>query len=279
VFQRLSNSWQLVKESFKVLQADKELMIFPFISAVGVIIVTIAFFFPMILAGMFESVSKSGGQVAMFLAVFAFYIVMYTIIFFANTALVGAAMIRLRGGDPTVSDGLRIAASRFGAILGYALIAATVGMILRAIQSRGGIGRLISGLFGLVWNIATFLVVPVLAIENVGPIDAVKRSVALLKQTWGEQIAGNLGLGAVFGLIFVGLIIVAFPFFYVLVTIQSTALLIIGAIFYVLVFVLLALIHSTLNGIYTAAVYQYAVDGKVSGFFDQSLVQSAFRPK
>jgi hypothetical protein len=279
MFQRISNSWQLVKESFKVLQADKELMIFPFISSIGVIIVTLTFFFPMLLAGLFESVSRGVGQVTMFLVVFVFYIVQYTVIFFANTALVGAAMIRLRGGDPTVSDGLHIASSRFGAILGYALIAATVGMVLRAIAQRGWIGRIISGLFGLVWNVATFLVVPVLAIEKVGPIDAVKRSIALLKQTWGEQIAGNLGLGTFFGLIFFGLILIAIPFFYVLVTLHSTALLVIGSIFYVLVFVLLALVHSTLNGIYTAAVYQYATDGKVSGFFDQSLVQNAFRQK
>jgi hypothetical protein len=254
-------------------------MIFPFVSSIGVIIVTLTFFFPMLLAGLFESVSRGFGQVTMVVVVFFFYVVQYTIIFFANTALVGAAMIRLRGGDPTVSDGLRIASSRFGAILGYALIAATVGMVLRAISQRGWLGRLISGLFGLVWNVATFLVVPVLAIEKVGPIDAVKRSIALLKQTWGEQIAGNLGLGAFFGLVFFGLIIIAIPFFYVLVTIHSTALLIIGAIFYVLVFVLLALVHSTLNGIYAAAVYQYAIDGKVSGFFDQSLVQNAFRQK
>jgi len=279
MFQRISNSWQLVKESFKVLQADKELMIFPFVSSIGVIIVTLTFFFPMLLAGMFESVSKGVGQVAMFVVVFVFYIVQYTVIFFANTALVGAAMIRLRGGDPTVSDGVKIATSRFGAILGYALIAATVGMILRAISQRGWIGRIISGLFGLVWNVATFLVVPVLAIENVGPIDAVKRSIALLKQTWGEQIAGNLGLGAFFGLVFFGLIIIAIPFFFVLASIHSTALIIIGVIIYVLAFVLLALVHSTLNGIYTAAVYQYATDGKVSGFFDQSLVQNAFRQK
>jgi hypothetical protein len=279
MFQRISNSWQLVKESFRVLQADKELMVFPFISTIGVIIVTLTFFFPMLLTGFIESVSKGGGEVAGFLVMFAFYIVQYTVIFFANTALVGAAMIRLRGGDPTVSDGLRIASSRFGAILGYALIAATVGMILRAISQRGWIGRLISGLFGLVWNVATFLVVPILAVEKVGPIDAVKRSIALLKQTWGEQIAGNLGLGTFFGLIFFGLIIIAFPFFYVIVSLQSTALLVIGIIFYVLLLVLLALVHSTLSGIYTAAVYQFATDGKVSGFFDQSLVQNAFKQK
>ncbi len=100
-----------------------------------------------------------------------------TVIFFCNTALVGAALIRLRGGDPTVADGFRIAASRVGPILGYAFIAATVGMVLRAISERSGfLGRLVVSLVGFAWNLATFLAVPVLVVEDVGPIEAVQRS-------------------------------------------------------------------------------------------------------
>jgi len=279
MFQRIGNSWELVKASFRVLQADKELMVFPLISSIGVIIVTLTFLFPMILAGFFQSVSEAGGQVLGVLVLFLFYVVQYTVIFFANTALVGAAMIRLKGGDPTVSDGIHIAASRFGAILGYALISATVGMILRALANRGWLGRLVSSLFGLVWNVATFLVVPILAIENVGPIDAVKRSIELLKKTWGEQIAGNLGLGAFFGLVVFGMIIIAIPLFFLAASAHSTALIIALVVIYLLAFVLLGLIHSTLNGIYTAAVYQFATEGKVSGFFEQGLVQNAFKQK
>ena len=279
MFQRIGNSWELVKASFRVLQADKELMVFPLISTIGVIIVTLTFLFPMLLAGFFQSVSEAGGQILGLLVLFLFYVVQYTVIFFANTALVGAAMIRLKGGDPTVSDGLHIAASRFGAILGYALISATVGMILRALANRGWLGRLISSLFGLVWNVATFLVVPILAIENVGPIDAVKRSIELLKKTWGEQIAGNLGLGAFFGLVVFGMIIIAVPLFYLVIMAKSTALIIALVVIYLLAFVLVGLIHSALNGIYTAAVYQFATEGKVSGFFDQGLVQAAFKQK
>src|SRR5690606_10011705 len=49
-----------------------------------------------------------------------------------------AALFHRDGGDPPVRDGLRIAWSRKGAILGYAGIAATVGMILRAIEQRVG---------------------------------------------------------------------------------------------------------------------------------------------
>jgi hypothetical protein len=280
MFQKITNSWELVKESWRVLQADKELMVFPILSSIGVVVITLTFIFPLLLAGFFDSVTQNGGEIAGIIVLFLFYVVQYTVIFFANTALVGAAMIRLRGGDPTVNDGLRIASSRFGVILGYALIAATVGMILRAISSRGGtIGRIISSLFGLVWNVATFLVVPVLAIENVGPIDAIKRSVELLKRTWGEQIAGNLGLGAFFGLVTLGLFIVAIPAFILIASTKSLALIIVALVVFLLVIVLLGLVHSTLNGIYTAAVYQYATDGKVSGFFSEQLVQNAFKQK
>jgi hypothetical protein len=280
MFQKLSNSWELVKESFRILQADKELMVFPLISSIGVVIVTLTFFFPLLFAGIFENIFRGGGELVGFLFLFLYYIVQYTVIFFANTALVGAAMIRLRGGDPTVSDGLQIAGSRFFTILGYALISATVGMILRAIAERGGLGRIIVGLIGFAWNLATFLVVPVLAIENLGPIDAIKRSVQLLKSTWGEQIAGNLGLGAFFGLLIFGWFVVGIAGIVLIATgLQSVALTIVAVVFFLLVLVLVALLHSTLNGIYTAAVYQFATEGKVSGFFTQGLVQGAFRQK
>jgi len=280
MFQRISNSWELVKESMRVLQADKELLIFPVISSIGVLIVSLTFLLPMIFAGAFDAIFAHGGEVMGLIVLFAFYIVQYTVIFFANTALVGAAMIRLRGGDPTLNDGIKIASEHFGAILGYALVSATVGMILRFLSQRGGgIGRIISGLFGLAWNVATFLVVPVLAIEDVGPIEAIKRSTTLLKRTWGEQIAGNLGIGMVFGLLVFGLIIIGVVVTILVASIQSTALIILTACVFILAILLVALLHSALNGIYMAAVYQYASDGKISGFFNQQLVEGAFRQK
>jgi hypothetical protein len=210
---------------------------------------------------------------------FLFYLVQYTVIFFANTALVGAALIRLRGGDPTVSDGFRIAASRMGPILGDALIAATVGMILRAFSQRSrGLGRVIVSLVGFAWNVATYLVVPVLAVENIGPIDAIKRSTQLLKRTWGEQIAGHLGLGAVFVLVYLAEIVVLIPVIFLAIQFQSAGLLIGVGVVFVLFLMLTGLIQSTLEGIYAAAVYQYATSGQVGSFFDEQLVRGAFQP-
>jgi hypothetical protein len=277
---RLSNSWSLVKASWAVLRADKELIVFPIIAFIGSIIVTITFIVPMALTRMFDRLSDGGGsQIGLYLFSFLFYLVQYTVVIFSNSALVGAAMIRLKGGDPTVRDGLRIASQHFSSILGYALISATVGMILRAIAERGIVGRIVSSLFGLAWNIITYLAVPILVIEGVGPIDAVKRSGALLKKTWGEQIVGNFGLGAVFGLITIGLILLFVPVIIVIASTQSVGLILAAIAGFVLLLIGVGLISSALNGIYTAAVYQYATTGEAGEFFDTNLVKHAFRAK
>ena len=282
MFQKLSNSWELVKASAAVLRSDKELVIFPIVSVIGTLIVTATFAIPIFLAGLFDSmyVDGEGFQPLGMLVAFLFYLVQYTVIFFANTALVGAALIRLQGGDPTVSDGFQIALRRIGPIFGYALIAATVGMVLRAIAERAGfIGRIVISLIGFAWNVATYLVVPVLAAEDIGPIDAVKRSAQLLKRTWGEQLVGNAGVNAVFGLIMFGVFLVGIPLIILAALSQSMVLLGLAVLLVVLAALALGVISSTLTGIYSAAVYQYAADGQVGGPFSAEMVQSAFRPK
>ncbi|MCP4418205.1 MAG: hypothetical protein GY805_16405, partial [Chloroflexi bacterium] len=256
MFQRLSNSWALVKASWRVLLADKELMVFPLVAFFASIVVLITFAVPTVLAGVLDT-AVSNGELSIFsyIVAFLFYAVMYFVTIFANTALVGAAMIRLEGGDPTVGDGFRIAFSKISTIFGYAVIAATVGTILRMISERSGaIGKLVVSLIGFVWTIATFLVVPVLVVEDVGPLDAVKRSASLLRETWGEQIAGNLSVGLIFGIISFLVIIVGVPLVFVAVATGSVALIVTAVALIVLLLMGISLVSSTLSGIYTAAV-------------------------
>lgn len=277
MFRRLSNSWELTKSSAHVLSQDKELMVFPLISAVMLVLVSVGFIAPMVvLAGKGKDVEGPLGIAV----TFAFYVVSYFVIFFCNSALVGAALIRLRGGDPTVADGFRIAGGKVGVIFAYALVAATVGMILRAIQQRAGfLGRIVSGLFGMAWNLATFLVVPVLVNENLGPIEAVKRSTDLLKKTWGEQVVGNFGVSAVLTLVGFGLALVFIPLI-VLAAGTQKAPLIVGAVGgFVVCLLALALVGATLSGIYTAALYRYASEGQMGEGFSPAMVKDAFQPK
>lgn len=282
MFKRISNSWELVKASARVLQADKELLVFPIVSGIGSLIVLATFAIPFFLTGLLEGFTgdNPGAKVASYLVAFAFYLCQYFIIIFANTAIVGAAMIRLKGGDPTVGDGFRIAFSHIGSILGYALISATVGMILRSLSRRGAIGQIVSSIIGLAWGLATYLVIPVLVVEDVGPIEGIKRSTKMLKKTWGEQIVGNFGIGTITGLLTVVIIIVGVIAAFALGAALNSAVPVIAIIALVVILVLaINLIGTALNGIYTAALYRYAADGETGGMFDKDLIANSFKQK
>ena len=280
MFERFSRSWGLIKASAGVLAKDKELLVFPLLSAVCTLIVAAAFVLPAFGMGALDGLREGGMSPTAYVFAFLFYLVQYFVIFFFNSALVGAAMIRLDGGDPTLSDGLRIASSKALPILGYAAIAATVGMILRAIQERAGfLGKLVAGFLGVAWTLASFLVVPVLVSRNIGPIDAVKESAVLLKKTWGENLIGQGGVGLVFGLIFFGLIIVGGGGI-VAVAMTGNGMLTGLVVAVVIVALLLAaLVQAALSGIYSAALYRYAVGAGDSEGFDAQLLGQAFRTK
>ena len=283
MFTRLSHSWGLVKASWAVLRADKELIVFPLVSAGVSFIVLLSFAVPMLLSGMFEAMfAEEFGAVRIvgYAVAFVFYLVQYFIIIFFNTALIGAAMIRLDGGDPTVRDGLRIAWEHVGVIFGYAMISATVGLILRWLARRGVIGRLVSSLIGLAWGLATFLVIPILVVEDVGPVEGVKRSAKMLRETWGEQIAGNISIGLVFGLlIFLTVLAGTVVTIGLAILTESVVLMVLSASLSIGVTAVLILISSTLSGIYSAAVYRFAAGKKSDQFFSEELVESAFRLK
>jgi hypothetical protein len=279
MFDRISRSFDLVRASARILRQDRHLMLFPVISGFTVMLVVAAFLLPLFGVRSIDGLGRSG----LYSMAFLFYVVQYFVIFYFNAALVGAVMIRLDGGSPTLVDGLRIANSRFGAILGYAVISATIGVILRSIQERVGfIGRLIVGLIGAGWAVATYLVVPVIVMRERGAIDSISESAALLKRTWGENLIGQTGLGAAFGLVYFGLagsIALLAIFLAPVAAAVSPWLFIAFGVFVVLAVLACALFHATLSGIYSAVLYRYAVDGSGTAGFDAGMLGSAFQRK
>jgi hypothetical protein len=280
MFERFSRSWKLVKASAAVLGANKRLMVFPILSGLCTALVAASFIVPAIQSGMLSHFDRSHTPPGVPLLAFAFYLVQYFVIIFFNSALIGAASIYLDGGTPTLGDGFRVALSRLPSILGYAVISATVGMVLRAIQERAGfIGRWIAGLFGVAWTLATFLVVPVLVDKQIGPFDAVKESVQLLKRTWGENLIGNVGIGVAFGLLTMLTIVIFMALFIAAVSTHSTAAIVFAGAIGVMMILILAVVQSALHGIYAAAVYRYAEKGDAGVGFERALVAEAFKLK
>jgi hypothetical protein len=266
----------------KLLLADKSLLLFPLMSGVSMVLIVASFAVPLLAVG---SILRGTGvphslDVLSYLALFVFYWIQFAIVIYFNVALVEVALRRMDGKEAGIADGLRRATSKLPTILAYALIAATVGIVLRFIAERiGFLGRIVVALVGLAWAIATALVVPVLVAEEVGPLDVISRSTQLIKKAWGETLIGNAGIGLVFGLLTVLLIAVALGAEAIAGVIGSPtlALLIVAAA--VMMFVVLVLTQSALQGIYTAALYRYANgDGATPGV-DKGLLESAFRPK
>ncbi len=286
---RIRRSWALVKASWAVLKADKELALFPILSAicVAIAIAIISGGFVLVtgdgareIADRFDDSSNQSWSVGDLVTLFLIYFVTVLIATFFNAALIGATLKRLRGGDPTFRDGLRIAFGRIGAILGYSAIAATVGVVLQVIRSKSNtVGDVAAGVLGVAWGVATFLVVPVLVAEDIGPADAVKRSGSLLKKTWGEQVVGNASLGLIGFLAAAAVGLIGLALIWIAAAIGST-IAIGGAITVIVILVaIVAVIFSALNAIYKAAVYEYAADGIAANAFGQDALSHAFKQK
>ncbi len=286
---RIRRSWNLVKASWSVLRADKELALFPVISGVVTVVALLALaglYFGIAdggadaIAETFDESSGSGVGVLELVIIFAIYFVTSVVATFFNAALIGAAMMRLRGGDPTFRDGLRMASSRVGAILGYGAIAATVGVLISLLRERGGLlGSLGSGVLSIGWGVATFLVVPVLVAENIGPVEAIRRSGSLLKKTWGEQIAGNAAIGIIAMLISVPIAVAGGLLIFAAAGTDSNALVALAVILMLIAIVLIGVIFSALGAIYRAAVYEFAAEEIVAPQYGSGLLEQAFVSK
>ena len=283
MFERLARSWALVKASAAVLQQDRKLLLFPLISAVAMFTVLLSFALPVLGLMFMDSGARAGsetGSAVLYGMAFLFYLSQYFVIFFFNAALVSAAMARLSGEAPSVRDSLKVAASKWSSILGYAAIAATVGMVLRAIQERVGfVGRILAGLLGAGWTIATYLVVPVLVAKDVGPVDAVKESALILKRTWGENLAGQAGMGAAFGVLQFLLIVLGAGLVAMAISAGSSFMVVLCLVLTIGAVLLSFLIHGALSGIYSAALYRYATQNGNTQGFDSDAMRLAFVAK
>ncbi|MDG1462943.1 MAG: DUF6159 family protein [Gammaproteobacteria bacterium] len=281
MFDRLGRSWELVKFSADILRKDKELLVFPLLSSIAGLLV-MASFFPLLLIPGSIAIAEQGQQLTNQIdmaALFLLYLIEYFVIFFFNAALVAAALERINGGDPTVASGFQAVLPKIGIIFFYSIIAATVGVVLRSIGERGGIfGRIISGLTGVFWTLASFLAVPVLVSRNVGPVDALRESFALMKRTWGENVIANAGLGVVFFLVYLVVLLSMFGLISIAAS-YGTETMITLVIIFGLLLMILGLMQAALQGIFSAALYHYAVDGEDDAGIPAEVLGGAFSPK
>lgn len=273
MFRTIGHTFELMKMSWNVLMKDKELIFFPIFAGIGLAILLGVFFGVGTATGSLDRLSNEAepANIGDAILVVLFFFLSYFITIFFNAALVSAALERLRGGDPNVRSGLSHAAAHVHTILGWAIIAATVGLILMLLRSRSNnmITRIVIDLIGGAWEFMTFFVVPVLVSEGLGPIASIKRSAGIIRQTWGRHITASFGfmivyfIAALIGIlpaILVGLVSPVAGIAVGLVTISAAM----GTV-------------QAMEGIFKAALYEYAL-GEQPLEFDLRTLQTAYRP-
>lgn len=274
---RISNTIDLAKVSWSVLKKDRELLWIPVLSFLAMAVVLAALLVPTIaLVDTSSSTTASGEEttadpalvIVGLIATFAMSIISV----FFNGALVAGAHERLTGGDPTVSSAMRRAMSRISGLVPWALLTATVGMILRALRDRAGwLGNFVLSAVGFAWELASFLTVPAIVIGEEGAIDGLKTSGGLLRQTWGENLAARVG----FGILTFLLILPAIAIVLLMGALGGGAL-IAGIVIAVAYVALVIVVMTALNAVFQTALYLYATSGSVPADFADSNLRNSF---
>lgn len=276
---RFLRGWRLAKRSWSVLRADRTLALFPLISAAAVVAAAL------VVAGPGVVLFATGASEVAGVVLWA--LTLYAVTFagiYCSTALAAAADRVLAGESVRVRDGFAAVRSRRGVIARWALVQTTVGVLLQAVQGaleESPLGRaaaqVIGALAGTAWAVATFFVVPLIALEGVGPKEAIKRSAGLIRERWGEGLAGSGSIGGLVVLMgvlpAVGLIALGIAAGGA--TAAGVALIALG----VALLATAAVVGSTLNAIFRVALYRFASEDRVVGGFDRELLQTAFQPR
>ena len=276
--QRIERAQDIMSAAWHILKEDKTLLLLPIASSICLMLLVVSYLVPTVVEVVTgESVVDGIRQIQPLSQALLFlsYVATYVIGIFFNAALASCVLKKSEGKSATIFDGLREALSCLPQILGWALVSATVGLVLKAIERRSGwIGGIVVGMIGLVWGVATFLVVPVLVAERKAPFDALEESVQLLRRTWGENLLAGISFGALYFLwslpgiltfvIGAGLMV---SHLYIGIIIMALA---------ILYFPLLGLLLSTMSTIFDVVLYRYAKHGTIFPGFDRELLKTSF---
>jgi hypothetical protein len=269
-FTRLSNGWQISMNSFKVLKENKQLILFPILSGISMILIMGSFFLVMFgLAGWDTYGLEQFDDWVYIVSLLGYYLINYFVVVFFNVALTHCTRLYFRGEEVTLRKGIDFSISRIGAIFSWALFAATVGTLLRYIQENTGwLGRIIIGLLGIAWSVTTFFVVPVIAYENLGPLGAFKRSAGIMKEQWGESAAATFNFTVIQVL---AILCISIPLFVLGLAIHPAVGVALGLLS---AFVVMAIL-SAAQTIFISAIY-HKINGDPVQHFNDQFVENLF---
>jgi hypothetical protein len=270
---RIKRGWGLTKKSWALLNEHRELIRFPLYGAFATVPLAILFFGPGLY--LLDKDSLAGAIPLLVIGVY----VLSVVGFYFSVGLAAAANMIFNGEQATIADGLAVSRANFSQICGWAALSTAISVLMGVLENQGGIaGNIAARLVGMAWSLVTFLAVPVIAIEGTGPLETLKRSASIFKDKWGQQISGNIAIGAavfLIGVLPAVLLIVAGVALWSSASFLGALLVVIGA----LVLAIAMLVSRALSGVFGVALYRYALDGQAVGGFTSEELESAVRVK
>jgi hypothetical protein len=270
---RIKRGWGLTKKSWALLNGHRELIRFPLYGAIATVPLAILFFGPGLY--LLDKDSLAGAIPLLVIGVY----VLSVVGFYFSVGLAATANMIFNGQQATVADGLAVARANFSQICGWAVLSTAISVLMGVLENQGGIaGNIAARLVGMAWSLVTFLAVPVIAIEGTGPVETLKRSASIFRQRWGQQITGNIAIGAavfLIGVLPAVLLIVAGVALWSSASFLGALLVVVGA----LILAIAMLISRALSGVFGVALYRYALDGQAVGGFTKDELESAVKVK
>lgn len=285
---RMKTGWLLFKQSFGIIKANPALwryMVMSMLISLILISVMIATVILDLKVARLLATADSEGVLTLtplgLVAFVLFGVAATSATFYYATALSSHVLSIFRGEQSNYMQHIKLVRSKLPAIITYAAISVVVGYLLRMLEQRFRfVGRLVSKFLGALWTLATSFVVSIIADSETSAPKAVKQSVSLFKQNWGETITGRVSLG---GAVFLVYILIMLPVTFVLAVLLGGLFGGVGTIIAGLIFfsgvIVLGVVESLATNILNVCLYYYAKYGVVPPAFNPELLASVFVDK
>jgi hypothetical protein len=278
MFERMRRGWELTTKAWGVVHSHPGLAKLPLTGGALAVVAFVVLGLPgAALLSVDNSAAMVGGVILLLVAA---YLASFAVVFY-NVALAAGADQALRGLRPDIAAAKATARSRRGVIAQWAAVSAAISLLMAVARDQGTLGRIVAGIGGAIWSLVTFLVVPVLAFEGIGPIDAIKRSANLFRQRWGQQVTGNVVIGGIAGLaVLLGVVIGVLGA--VLLASGGGAGIAVGVVVLLLGLVVAvagAVFGGATRGVFGVALYRYVAENAVVGPFTAPELDSAARTR
>ena len=305
IAERLARSWQLFKRSLLVVRDHPKLLVFPFITGLLSLAIVLFFLAPVVLILLAPHWTQ-GDTVHAFMDRIGFlrlrhganfnfrfqsmgasilagiYLLNMFLATFSSVAF-NSEIIEALGGRPvSLRHGIEAACQRWKSVLLWSLFAGVIGLIIRALEQRFAIvGRVVAGLIGLAWSVASIFAIPILVhhASASNPFEILTKSARTIKATWGEMLAGYLGMQGTNLLFLWGSILLWVATGAMAILLSNAWLLLVVGVPWLASLMAYGYLSSIASRVYLCALYLYAAEGVVPEPYDSAMMNMAFKTK